>query len=393
VKLHACGRAGCEFRANSLGQIATHVTKEHTTNAITNTNTNTNTNTTDTINSHMPSAQFDVVGSTGFVDVSSTATLPPAQLPCRAAVTAVKQEQLSTWQPPPPPSLPAMIVGIPSLADAKLLDAVAVVTPELQRIAKGRLPSNRHSLFRKGGKARGSLKMDIRFGEISPHQQEVIMDELLELFPTSRERPMDYIFDVLFPECLVRLAMRLYRLSAADATKYLAGELEPPPPSDGDSQVPDDGRSLTLHAPAHAASMHSKKHGTVEGLFQCSAIGCYKRYAKQSSLNKHLVSHATLLPPKQHATPQREVISNIFVCNSFEVCAPCVRHRRREERDRIAHPCVYRVCGRAFRSESKLNDHINSHTGDRPYKCSRGCGNTFASWKRLKQHIAKVHLV
>jgi hypothetical protein len=286
-----------------------------------------------------------------------------------------------------------MIVSIPSLADAKLLDAVAIVTPELQRISKGRLPSERHSLFRKGGKARGSLKMDIRFGEISPHQQEVIMDELLELFPTSRERPMDYILDVLFPECLVRLAMRLYRLSAEDATEYLAGERSPPPSGGADSQVPDDGRSLTLHEPAHAASMRSKQHGAVEGLFQCSAVGCYKRYAKQSSLKRHRVSHATLLPSTPHATPQREVIPNIFVCNSFEVCVPCARHRRRGERDRIAHPCVYRVCGRTFRSASKLNDHTNSHTGDRPYNCSRGCGITFASWKRLKQHIAKVHMV
>lgn len=50
--------------------------------------------------------------------------------------------------------------------------------------------------------------------------------------------------------------------------------------------------------------------------------------------------------------------------------------------------CV--ACGRAFSQRSHLMDHVNEHTGAKPYECDvPGCGAAFSSRAALSRHLAK----
>ena len=52
----------------------------------------------------------------------------------------------------------------------------------------------------------------------------------------------------------------------------------------------------------------------------------------------------------------------------------------------IKHRCKY--CGKVFGSDSALQIHIRSHTGERPYKCNV-CGNRFTTKGNLKVHFQR----
>lgn len=54
--------------------------------------------------------------------------------------------------------------------------------------------------------------------------------------------------------------------------------------------------------------------------------------------------------------------------------------------------CSFKDCEKIFPKESNLNDHIRTHTGDKPYKCSnKDCGKSFSQLGNLKKHET-VHL-
>ena len=50
------------------------------------------------------------------------------------------------------------------------------------------------------------------------------------------------------------------------------------------------------------------------------------------------------------------------------------------------HRCRY--CGKVFGSDSALQIHVRSHTGERPYKCNI-CGNRFTTKGNLKVHFQR----
>lgn len=58
----------------------------------------------------------------------------------------------------------------------------------------------------------------------------------------------------------------------------------------------------------------------------------------------------------------------------------------RKEESFFKHRCRY--CGKVFGSDSALQIHIRSHTGERPYKCNV-CGNRFTTKGNLKVHFQR----
>jgi len=54
------------------------------------------------------------------------------------------------------------------------------------------------------------------------------------------------------------------------------------------------------------------------------------------------------------------------------------------------HLCSY--CGKKFGLIQYLRDHMNLHTGEKPYKCdSEGCNEAFMQAGRLSHHRKKAH--
>ena len=62
---------------------------------------------------------------------------------------------------------------------------------------------------------------------------------------------------------------------------------------------------------------------------------------------------------------------------------------KQPNREGWAHACT--VCGKRFPSDSKLQTHFRTHTGDKPFECTH-CGRKFSEKGNLKRHTERVHL-
>ena len=62
------------------------------------------------------------------------------------------------------------------------------------------------------------------------------------------------------------------------------------------------------------------------------------------------------------------------------------KHRANNE---MKHKCSF--CGKHFLTRQKFKDHVNIHTGEKPYMC-KFCGATFASRGNWRMHEKTVHL-
>lgn len=56
-------------------------------------------------------------------------------------------------------------------------------------------------------------------------------------------------------------------------------------------------------------------------------------------------------------------------------------------------PCTYPFCGKMFNRQARLEAHVRSHTGERPFKCTwEGCDKAYSDKKYLNGHIHSAHL-
>ena len=107
------------------------------------------------------------------------------------------------------------------IGEAELRDLVAGTLEELKRIYRGKVPSVRHSEYRKKGQARAALKYNLHTGAFTEGQLEAVLAQLQAAFCKQGERYMEYVVDVLYPECLARVVAAHSGCSLAEAEAAL----------------------------------------------------------------------------------------------------------------------------------------------------------------------------
>ncbi|XP_063930898.1 zinc finger protein 354A-like isoform X2 [Zophobas morio] len=136
----------------------------------------------------------------------------------------------------------------------------------------------------------------------------------------------------------------------------------------GEETVAGDVRAIT----AHMKSCHDIR------LYICDVCG--QDFRKRNELSAHLDEHVAA----EEGDFQCEVCNRIFSnLRLFRI------HRRMHYPQNKAWPCE--TCGKKYSSRNLLEEHINTHTGVRPYVCQQ-CGKDFASKYTFRAH-EKTHEV
>ena len=78
---------------------------------------------------------------------------------------------------------------------------------DLWGIFKGKVPSERHQLYRARGNSRRNLKYSVCLGNLTEAQQEIIVEDLFVIFCKNgkKQKYTNYVMDVLLPEAVVRI--------------------------------------------------------------------------------------------------------------------------------------------------------------------------------------------
>ncbi|XP_012273310.1 zinc finger protein 436 isoform X2 [Orussus abietinus] len=123
--------------------------------------------------------------------------------------------------------------------------------------------------------------------------------------------------------------------------------------------------------------MHLKSEHEVR-LYICDICGM--DFRKRTELSVHLDDHVA----KEEGDFQCEICNRIFSnLRLFRI------HKRIHYPQSKSWPCE--TCGKRYSSRNLLEEHINTHTGVRPYACET-CGKDFASKYTFKAHM-KTHEV
>ncbi|KAL3284738.1 hypothetical protein HHI36_018883 [Cryptolaemus montrouzieri] len=135
---------------------------------------------------------------------------------------------------------------------------------------------------------------------------------------------------------------------------------------DGEENVEGDPKAII----AHMKTLHDIR------LYICDVCGL--DFRKRNELSAHLDEHVAM----EEGDFQCEICNRIFSnLRLFRI------HKRMHAPQHKAWPCPQ--CGKKYSSKNLLDEHINIHTGVRPYVC-QVCGKDFASKYTFKAH-EKTH--
>ncbi|XP_029022436.1 sal-like protein 3b [Betta splendens] len=138
-----------------------------------------------------------------------------------------------------------------------------------------------------------------------------------------------------------------------------------------------------------------------------SSIGCSQTPGSCSPLplgHSSLLSSSSSLPFLPQSPPSSVIFPNPLAsiaatANALDPLAALMKHRKGKlpsaslfeakpspEEPFFKHKC--RFCAKVFGSDSALQIHLRSHTGERPFKCNI-CGNRFSTKGNLKVHFQR----
>lgn len=116
-----------------------------------------------------------------------------------------------------------------------------------------------------------------------------------------------------------------------------------------------------------------KKHQRTKLVSTFTCMHCSKSFVRKLTLQAHIARHTNYCPYKCDSCPKQFATSRLLTL-----------HKR-------THTSMYRcqVCYKSFNVRSKLQRHIVTHFGDRPFACME-CGHRFKDKSNLTAHMV-VH--
>lgn len=139
---------------------------------------------------------------------------------------------------------------------------------------------------------------------------------------------------------------------------------------------------------ASALNIHYRSH-TKERPFKCDV--CCKGFSTRGNLKQHMLTHKIRDMPSQLLGIKAPAVSSSVMTNGCDVNPVSTQSPgevddsgppKRTPSNR--HQCS--VCEKQFQSDSALQIHVRTHTGEKPYKCHI-CGRAFTTKGNMKVHL------
>jgi uncharacterized Zn-finger protein len=136
---------------------------------------------------------------------------------------------------------------------------------------------------------------------------------------------------------------------------------------------------------------------------------CHKSFRKKYNLNRHVQTHTNdikykcvscnqyfLTEEKREAHMSKNHYDQDTLC---DICGSLFGrkndlkvHLKKHTEDPSNNMCPFEGCRRSFSRYAQYQDHLNAHTGVKPYKCSN-CVATFSCRYRKRRHETyRIHL-
>ena len=122
---------------------------------------------------------------------------------------------------------------------------------------------------------------------------------------------------------------------------------------------------------------HIKNYHQDKRTISCDICGKQFKVQNKRGLTDHIKVHANKREFPCSSCPRKFNTSSYLNLHIITV------HERRVRKD---YKCT--SCGKDFRSNAKLKEHENIHTGERPFQCT-DCGRTFVQGGNLNSHAQK----